>query len=77
MSLIGFSPEEVARHVGRKSLQTAKYHMLTGKVMKMSRTASALADSTSTVEGDPFAAVLVANLFRVKNELRGFPLAFP
>ena len=47
------------------------------KVMKMSYRASALADSTSPVEGVPSAAVSVANLFRVKNELRGFSLAFP
>ena len=72
MSLIGVSPEDVARHVGWKSLQTAEYYMQTGKVMKMSHAASALADSTLSVEGDPSAAISVANLFRIKNELRGF-----
>lgn len=77
MSLIGVSPEDVARHVGWKSLQTAEYYMQTGKVMKMSHAASALADSTLSVEGDPSAAISVANLFRIKNELRGFSLAFP
>jgi len=51
--------------------------MQTGKVMKMSHAASALADSTLSVEGDPSAAISVANLFRIKNELRGFSLAFP
>ena len=65
------------RHVGWKSLQTAEYYMQTGKVMKMSHAASALADSTLSVEGDPSAAISVANLFRIKNELRGFSLAFP
>ena len=44
---------------------------------KMSHAASPLADSTSTVKGDPTAPISVANLFRVKNELRGFSLAFP
>ena len=77
MSLIGVSPEDVARHVGWKSLQTAEYYMQTRKVMKMSHAASALADSTLSVEGDPSAAISVANLFRIKNELRGFSLAFP
>ena len=43
----------------------------------MSHAASTLADSILTVEGDPSAAISVANLFRVKNELRGFSLAFP
>ena len=65
------------RHVGWKSLQTAEHYMQTGKVMKMSHAASALADSTLSVEGDPSAAISVANLFRIKNELRGFSLAFP
>ena len=65
------------RHVGWKSLQTAEYYMQTGKVMKMSHAASALADSTLSVEGDPSAAISVANLFRIKKELRGFSLAFP
>ena len=77
MSLIGVSPEDVARHVGWKSLQTAEYYMQTGKVMKMSHAASALADSTLSGEGDPSAAISVANLFRIKNKLRGFSLAFP
>ena len=45
--------------------------------MKMSHAAAALADSTVSVEGDPSAAISVANLFRIKNELRGFSLAFP
>ena len=65
------------RHVGSKSLQTAEFYMQTGKVMKMSHAASALADSTLSVEEDPSAAISVANLFRIKNELRGFSLAFP
>ena len=77
MSLIGVSPEDIARHVGWKSLQTAEYYTQTGKVMKMSHAASALADSTSVAGTDPSAAVSVAELFRVKNELRGFTLAFP
>ena len=77
MSLIGISPEDIARHVGWNSLQTAEYYTQTRKVMKMPHAASALADSTSVAGTDPSAAVLVAELFRVKNELRGFTLAFP
>jgi len=57
MSLIGVSPKDIARHVGWKSLQTAEYYMQTGKVMKMSHAASALADSTSTVKGGSSAAI--------------------
>ena len=72
-----FSNSFSYRHVGWKSLQTAEYYMQTGKVMKMSHAASALADSTFSVEGDPSAAISVANPFRIKNDLRGFSLAFP
>ena len=60
------------RHVGWKSLQTAEYYMQTGKVMKMSHAASALADSTLSVEGDPSAALSVANLFRIKTNCEVF-----
>jgi len=51
--------------------------MQAGRVMKMSHAASALADSTSASEGNPSAAVAVAEMFRVKNELQGLSLAFP
>ena len=72
MSLIGVSPEDIARHVGWKSFQTAEYYMQTGKVVKMSHAASPLADSTSTVEGDPSAAISVANLFLSKTNCEVF-----
>jgi len=74
MSLIGISPEDIARHIGWKSLQTAEHYTQPGKVMKMSH---ALADSTLVAGSDPSAAVSVAQLFRVKNELWGFTLTFP
>lgn len=45
--------------------------------MKMSHAASALADRTLVAGSDPSAAVSVAQLFRVKNELWGFTLTFP
>ena len=77
MSLVGVSPEDIARHVGWKSLQTAQYYTQTPKVMKMSHAASALAESTSVAGSDPSAAVSVAELFRIKNKLRGFTLAVP
>ena len=77
MSLIGVSPEDIARHVWWKSPRTAEYYMQTGKVTKMSHAASALADRTSTVKGSSSAAISVANLFCVETELRGFSLIFP
>ena len=77
MSLVGVPMEDVAQHVGWKSLETAEYYPQTGKVMNMSRAASALADSTHAAGGSLPAAVSAAELFRSKNDLRGFPLAFP
>ena len=56
---------------------TAEYYTQAGRVMKMSHAASTLADSTSASEGNPSAAVAVAEMFRVKNELQGLSLAFP
>ena len=43
----------------------------------MPHAALALVDSASTVAGDLSAAISVAKLFRVTNELQGFSLAFP
>ena len=78
LSLLGVSSEEVARHVGWRSLDTAEYYTQTKKVMNMSNTASVLASSTAVT---PSAAVAsassVAQVFRAKNELRDFSLAFP
>ena len=50
--------------------------MQTGKVMKMSHAASALADSTLSVEGDLSAAISVANLFRIKTNCEVFLSSF-
>ena len=68
--LLGVATEDIARHVGWKSLETADYYSQTGKVMGLSNAASALADSTFAETGVPSAS-LVANFFRNKNELRG------
>ena len=47
LSLLGVSSEEVARHIGWRSLDTAEYYTQTKKVMNMSNTASVLASSTA------------------------------
>ena len=60
------------RRVGWKSLQTAEYYMQTGKVMKMSHAASALADSTLSVEGDPSAAICSKSVSYQKRIARFF-----
>lgn len=66
LSLLGVAPEDIARYVGWKSLETAEYYSQTGKVMALSNAASALADSTFAETGAPSAS-LVANVFRNKN----------
>ena len=76
LPLLGVSSEDVARHVGWRSLDPAEYYTQTRKVMNMSNTASVLADSTVTA-GSVSAASSVAQLFRTKNELRAFSPAFP
>ena len=78
LSLLGVTSEEVARHVGWRSLDTAEYYTQTKKVMNMSNTASVLASSTAvTPSGAVAPASSVAQVFRAKNELRDFSLAFP
>lgn len=76
LSLLGVATEDVARHVGWRSLDTAEYYTQTKKVMKMSDTAAVLADSTTATGAEPLASS-VAQVFRSKNELRDFSPAFP
>lgn len=49
MSLVGVPMEDVAWHVGWRSLDTAEYYTQTRKVLNMSHAASRLADSTHAV----------------------------
>ena len=78
LSLLGVTSEEVARHVGWRSLDTAEYYTQTKKVMNMSNTASVLASSTAvTPSGAVGPASSVAQVFRAKNALRDFSLTFP
>lgn len=63
MSLVGVPMEDVAQHMGLRSLNTAEYYTQTGKVLNMSHAASALADSTHAVEGSLPVAVSAAELF--------------
>lgn len=77
LSLTGVPMEDVARHAGWRSLDTAAYCTQTGKVLNMSHAASTLDDSTHAVEGSLPAAVSAAESFRFQNDLQSFPLAFP
>ena len=65
--------EEVARHVGWRSLDTAEYYTQTKKVMNMSNTASVLASSTAvTPSGAVAPASSVAQVFRAKKRTARF-----
>lgn len=63
LSHLGMAPEDIARHVGWKSLETAEYYFQTWKVMGL------YYYSTLAETGIPSAS-LVANVLHDKNELR-------
>ena len=66
MSMVCVPLEDVARHVGWRSLDTADYYTQTERVINMSRVASALADSTHTAGGSISAAVQQLKHFILK-----------
>ena len=63
LSHLGVTPENITRHVGWKSLETAEYYFQTGKVMGL------YYYSTFAETGIPSAS-LVANVLHDNNELR-------
>ena len=69
LSLFGVTSEQVARHVGWRSLDTVEYYTQTKKVFNMSNTTSVLTNRAPTSS--------VAQVFRAKNEMPAFPSAFP
>lgn len=78
LSLLGASTEEVARHVGWRSLSTAKYYSQKEKVMDTAKLASLLRDSGATTATEPISqAARLGQQFRVHNQMRDFRLAFP
>ena len=77
LSLLGVSQEDVARHVGWKSLVTSEYYSQCTKVMDPGRAASALSNATSNVAGASPLASSVAEHFTGKNNLQHWSVAFP
>lgn len=69
LSHLGVAPEDIARHVGWKSLETAEYYFQTEKVMGL------YYYSTFAETGIPSAS-LVANVLQDKNELSGLSPTF-
>ena len=73
LSLLGVTSEEVARHVGWRSFDTAEYYTQTKEVMNMSNTASVLASSTAvTPSGAVAPASSVAQVFHAKKRTARF-----
>ncbi|KAJ7391187.1 hypothetical protein OS493_019318 [Desmophyllum pertusum] len=77
LSLLGASDDQVARHVGWKSIQTAQYYSQVSKVMELSLPASLLAQGSVKGKDNVSHAESVSAEFRARNDLEGLALAFP
>lgn len=76
LSMMGVSTEDVARHVGWKSLVTAEYYSQCSRVMDPGRAASALVTATSSTPGSSPMATSISECYLSSNELRHWSLAF-
>ena len=77
LSLLGASDDQVARHVGWKSVQTAQYYSQVPKVMELSLPASLLAQGSVKGRDNISPAESLGAEFRARNNLEGLSLAFP
>ena len=77
LSLLGASDDQVARHVGWKSLQTAQYYSQVPKVMDLSLPASLIAQGSVIGTNNVSHAESLGAEFRARNNLEGLSLAFP
>lgn len=79
LSMLGVSLEDIAMHVGWRSTQTAKYYTQTDKILGLTKPADLLAQSTASSapsEKGPKAS-RIADVFRYRNNLNDYRLAFP
>ena len=77
LSLLGASDDQVARHVGWKSVQTAQYYSQVPKGMELSLPASLLAQSSVKGKYNISHAESLGAEFRARNNLEELSLAFP
>ena len=77
LSLLGASDDQVAGHVGWKSVQTAQYYSQVPKVMELSLPASLLAQGSVKGRDNISPAESLGAEFRARNNLEGLSLAFP
>ena len=77
LSLLGASDDDVAQHVGWKSLATARYYTQTRHIMNTSKTAALLSESAAPASSKlPSQASRVGSLFRSRNNLHNFSVTF-
>ena len=78
LSLIAASDDDVAQHVGWKSLTTAQYYTQTRQVIHTSKTATLLSDDATLIATSilPSPASRVGSHFRNRNNLDNFSLTY-
>ena len=77
LSLLGASDDQVATHVGWKSIQMARYYTQVPEIMDLSPPASLLAQGTVRGNNSTSRVGLLGAEFRARNNLEGLSLAFP
>lgn len=79
LSLLGVSSQDISRHVGWKSLVTTEYYSQCDKVMDPGRAATVLASAAASDANDGVFPLTspTTDLFKIKNELHGWDMAFP
>ena len=77
LPLLGASDDQVASHVGWKSIQMARYYSQVPKVMDLSLPASLLAQGTVRGKDSISRAGSLGAEFRARSNLKGLSLAFP
>jgi hypothetical protein len=76
LSLLGVSPQEVARHVGWKSEAMTEYYTQCGKVMDVGQVSSTLAAAATQAKEALPGSVPLSQAYQANNELHDWKLAF-
>ena len=78
LSSLGASADEIAMHIGWRSVQTANYYTQSDRILAFTKPADMLARSTTSVNSDESPrATVVEDTFRFRSNLTDCPLAFP
>lgn len=74
--MLGASIEDIAKHVGWGSTESARYYTQIDKVLGLTNPANLLARSTFPVARSDIPELRVADIFRTHNDLNNYRLAF-